>query len=82
MRPGWLAAALILTATCAEAKPGPAPDLRLTPSPAQYAIATGAVGAMLESDYFRGPSRRVTSGATCRILFDPFDKDRLASNCQ
>jgi hypothetical protein len=37
---------------------------------------------MLESDYFRGPSRRITSGAACRFVFDPFDKQRLASICR
>ena len=82
MRPGWVIAVLLLTAGVAQAIPAPAPDLRLTPSPSEHAIAVGALGATLESDYFRGPSRRVSSGGTCRMVFDPFDKERLAANCR
>jgi hypothetical protein len=37
---------------------------------------------MLESDYFRAPSQRVTSGSTCRMYFDPFEKERLARRCR
>ncbi len=82
MRLGWVITALLLTAATANATPGPAPDLRLTTSPSDHAIAVGALGAMLEADYFRGPSQRMTSGATCRLVFDPFEKERLAANCR
>jgi hypothetical protein len=82
MRHGWVITALLLTAAAAQATPGPVPDLRLTPSPSEHAIAVGALGATLEADYFRAPSRRISSGATCRLTFDPFEKERLAANCR
>jgi hypothetical protein len=82
MRPAWVIAALLLTTAAANATRGTAPDLRLTPAPSEHAIAVGALGAMLEADYFRGPSRRISSGATCRLTFDPFEKERLAANCR
>ena len=82
MRPALIAAALIVTAFGAQAKPGPAPELRLTVPPSDYAIAMGARGAMLESDYFKAPSQRVSSGAACRMYFDPFEKERLAAICR
>jgi|JXWW01.1.fsa_nt_gb hypothetical protein len=82
MRPALIAAALILIAFGAQAKPGADPELRLTPPPSDYAIAMGARGAMLESDYFKAPSQRVTSGAACRMYFDPFEKERLAAVCR
>jgi hypothetical protein len=82
MRPYLLAAALFLVAASAGATPGPAPELKLTPSASEYAIAMEARGAMLESDYFNAPSQRFTSGAACRMFFDPFEKDRLAAICR
>jgi hypothetical protein len=82
MRALWIVPAILVLVTGAQAKPGPAPAFRLTPSPGDYAVATDPLGAMLESDYFRAPSRRMTSGAACRFVFDPFDKQRLASICR
>jgi hypothetical protein len=82
MRPALIAAALVLLAAGAQAKPTGDPELRLTPQQSDYAIAMGARGAMLESDYFKAPSQRVTSGAACRLYFDPFEKERLAAICR
>lgn len=75
-----LAATLLLVAG-AQAKPGPAAEPKLGPSPSEYAIATEALGAMLESDYFKAPQTFV-SGNTCRLRFDYFDKGRLAAVCR
>lgn len=82
MRTGLITAAIIVFAAGAQAKPGPAPELRLTAPASEYATAMIATGAMLESDYFRAPSQRVTSGSTCRLYFDPFEKERLARRCR
>jgi hypothetical protein len=82
MRTGLMAAAIIIVAAGAQAKTGPAPELRLTMPPSDYATTMIATGAMLESDYFRAPSQRVTSGSTCRMYFDPFEKERLARRCR
>jgi hypothetical protein len=82
MRSALIAAALTLIAAGAQAKPAADPEVRLTPPASDYVIAMGARGAMLESDYFKAPSRRVTSGSTCRMYFDPFEKERLAAVCR
>lgn len=82
MRPVLTAAAAILISGGAQAKPATDPELRLTPPASDYAIAMTATGAMLESDYFKAPGQRVTSGSACRMYFDPFEKERLASICR
>lgn len=82
MRAALIAAALMLMAAGAQAKPGTAPELRLTPTASDYAIAMAARGAMLESDYFTAPANRVSSGSACRMYFDPFEKERLAAVCR
>ena len=82
MRTGFVGtAALVLLAAGAQAKPAADPELRLTPPASDYAIAMMATGAMLESDYFKAPSQRVTSGNACRMYFDPFETERLATVC-
>lgn len=82
MRTALIAAALMLIAAGAQAKPAAGPELRLTPPASDYIIAMGARGAMLESDYFKAPSQRLTSGGACRMYFDPFEKERLAAICR
>jgi hypothetical protein len=74
--------AIVLLATAAQATPGPAPDVKLGPSPAESAIAMQALGAMLESDYFKAPQNTFVSGNTCRLRFDYLDKERLAASCR
>ena len=76
-----LMATFLLTAL-AQATPGPVPDVKLSPSPAEYAIATEALGATLESDYFKAPQHTFVSGNTCRLYFDYLGKDRLAASCR
>ena len=76
------AAVLTLFAAGAQAKPAADPEVRLTPPVADYVIAMGARGAMLESDYFKTPTKRVISGSACRLYFDPFEKERLAAVCR
>ncbi len=75
-----LTAVLMLAAAAAQAKPGPGPETRLSLSPADYALATEALGAMLESDYFKAPQGNV-AGNTCRMRFDYFDNQRLTATC-
>jgi hypothetical protein len=82
MRPALIAAMVTLIAAGAQAKPAADPDVRLTAPAADYAIAMAARGAMLESDYFKAPTKRVISGTTCRLYFDPFEKERLAAICR
>jgi hypothetical protein len=74
--------ATFLLAAAVHAKPGSAPEVKLSPSAAEYAIATEALGAMLESDYFKAPQNTFVSGNTCRLYFDYLAKDRLAANCR
>jgi hypothetical protein len=74
--------ATILLATAAQAARGPAPDVKLSPSLAESAIATDALGAMMESDYFQAPQNTFVSGNTCRFRFDYLDKGRLAATCR
>lgn len=74
--------ATVLLVGAAQAKPGPAPELKLSPSPSEYAIATEALGAMVESDYFKAPQGTFVSGNTCRIRFDYFGKQRLFASCR
>ena len=74
--------ATLALATAAQAAPGPAPDVKLGPSPSEYAIAIEALGAMLESDYFKAPQHTFVSGNTCRFRFDFFDRGRLAAVCR
>jgi hypothetical protein len=79
-----LAAAIFLTcAATAGAKPAPVETPRLTPPPSELAIAVGAAGAMIESDYFQAPQTRFSShGAlACRLHAEIFSKTRLAQNC-
>jgi hypothetical protein len=82
MRKGMLVLALLGLPTLAAANPSPGPELRLIPSASEYTIAVGAAGALLESDYFKAPTRQVSSGRACRMEFDLFDKGRLSSNCR
>ena len=82
MRALWALPALVLLIGAAEATPGPAPEMKLTPSPSEYAIATEALGATLESDYFKAPPNTFVSGNTCRLRFDWLGKGRLAATCR
>jgi hypothetical protein len=82
MRVALITATVVLLTAGAQAKPGNDPELRLSAPASDYAIALAVRGAMLESDYFKAPSQRITSGTTCRMYFDPFRKDRLASLCR
>jgi hypothetical protein len=84
-----LAAALAATmfSTCvgaAAAKPSPTEAPRLTPAPADLAIAVGAAGAMMESDYFQAPQAQFSGhGAlACRLQVEMFSKIRLAQACR
>jgi hypothetical protein len=76
-----LTASLVL-ATAAQAAHGPAPDVKLGPSAGEYAISLEALGAMLESDYFKAPQNTFVSGNTCRLRFDYFDRGRLSATCR
>jgi hypothetical protein len=73
---------VLLVASGAQATHGPAPAVRLSHSPSEYAIATEPLGAMLESDYFRAPPQHFTTGAGCRIYLRPEDRDRLLAGCR
>jgi hypothetical protein len=80
-----LAAAMFLTlAGPAAAKPSPPHSPRLTPSPAELAIATGAAGALVESSYFHAPNARLYGhGAlVCRLQSEMFSTVRLARACR
>ena len=79
-----LAAAIFSTCiVAATAKPSPPEELRLTPAPADLAVAVGAAGAMVESDYFRAPQQRYSSRgvSVCRLHTEIFSKLRLAQSC-
>jgi len=79
-----LAIAIILTsAGAAFAKPAPPQTPRLTPSPADLAIAVGAAGAMVESDYFRAPNAQFSGHGVlaCQLQSEMFSKIRLARSC-
>jgi hypothetical protein len=84
MRPVLAVVLLLALATGAEAKHGPAPAKRLTPSPAELAIFMGPAGAMLESDYFRAPGATLAGRGLfpCRLRLDLFAKTRLAETCR
>jgi hypothetical protein len=71
-------------AASAGAKPAPVETPRLTPAPSELAIAVGAAGAMIESDYFQAPQMQFTShGAlVCRLQAEIFSKTRLAQACR
>jgi len=80
----FLAAAIFSTCiVAATAKPSPPDELRLTPAPADLAVAVGAAGAMVESDYFRAPQQRYSSRgvSVCRLHTEIFSKLRLAQSC-
>jgi len=80
-----LAIAIFLTLSgAAFAKPAPLANPRLTPSPADLAIAVGAAGALVESDYFRAPAAQFSGhGAlVCRLQIELFSKVRLARACR
>ena len=80
----FLAAAIFSTCiVAATAKPSPPEELRLTPAPADLAVAVGAAGAMVESDYFRAPRQRYSSRgvSVCRLHTEIFSKLRLAQSC-
>jgi hypothetical protein len=79
-----LATAMILSlAGSVCAKPAPPETPRLTASPADLAIAIGAAGAMMESDYFRAPNARFSGHGVlaCRLQAEMFSKIRLAQAC-
>ncbi len=81
MRMPFAVTTVLMLAAAAQAKPGPAPEAKLSPSTFEYAVATEALGAMLESDYFKAPQGNV-AGNTCRTRFDYFDKQRLTATCR
>jgi hypothetical protein len=80
-------AAVAIALTCAgaaDAKPTPPDAPRLTPSPADLAIAVGAAGAMVESGYFRAPPPQYSARgmSVCRLNTEIFSKMRLAQTCR
>ncbi|MGN6571081.1 MAG: hypothetical protein ACTHLO_06675 [Pseudolabrys sp.] len=80
-----LAAAIVLAGiTAASAKPSPVDVPRLTPAPADLAIAVGAAGAMMESDYFQAPQPQYSSRgmSVCRLHTEVFSKMRMAQACE
>ncbi len=81
MRTALALTTVLVSTVAAQANPGPAPQLKLSPSPSEYAIASSALGAMLESDYFRSPQGTI-AGNACRMRFDFLDKTRLAADCR
>jgi hypothetical protein len=79
-----LATATILTfVAAAQAKPEPVQSPRLTASPSELAIAVGAAGAMMESDYFRAPNSQFSGHGVlaCRLQSEMFSKIRMAQAC-
>ena len=79
-----LIVAMILTGiVAAAAKPAPPVSPRLTASPADLAIAVGAAGAMIESDYFRAPQGQFAGHGVlaCRLQSEMFSKVQLARAC-
>ena len=81
----FLAAAIFSTCiAAAAAQPSPPEAMRLTPAPADLAIAVGAAGAMVESDYFRAPQQRYSARgvSVCRLHSEIFSKLRLAQSCE
>lgn len=74
---------LLICAATAGAKPSPVETPRLTPTPSELAIAVGAAGAMVESDYFQAPQTPFSAhGAlACRLHAEIFSKTRLAQAC-
>jgi hypothetical protein len=80
-----LAIATILTCIgAARATPDPAPSPRLTPSPSDLAIAVGAAGAMMETDYFKAPAAQFSGHGifACRLQSEMFSKIRIAQACK
>jgi hypothetical protein len=79
-----LAAIMIFAGiAAAAAKPAPPVAPRLTPSPAELAIAVGAAGAMMESDYFQAPQAQFSGHGVlaCRLQSEMFSKIQLAQAC-
>lgn len=83
-----LAAATVLTSVltfvaAAEANPEPAQSPRLTPAPGDLAIAVGAAGAMMESDYFKAPNAQFSGHGVlaCRLQSEMFSKITVARAC-
>jgi hypothetical protein len=79
-----LAVAMILTCVAAaQAKPAPVHAPRLGPSPSELAIAVGAAGAMMESDYFKAPNSQFSGHGVlaCRLQSEMFSKIRMAQAC-
>ncbi len=77
-----LAVLLALGAT-AQAKPVPVESQPVAISAGDSAIASGAAGAMFESDYFRAPQPPLAAGRVfpCRLQLRVFEKTRLAQSC-
>jgi hypothetical protein len=76
--------AIILTwAGAASAKPEIVQSPRLTPSPSELAVAVGAAGAMMETDYFKAPQAQFSGHGVfaCRLQSEMFSKIRLAQVC-
>ena len=67
----------------AEAKPSPLQAQASAFRPDDLTIATGAIGATLEQDYFRAPPPSYAAGRAfpCRLQLRVFDKARLARSC-
>jgi len=79
-----LAIATVLTLIgAAHANPEPAQSPRLTPAPGDLAIAVGAAGAMMETDYFKAPNAQFSGHGVfaCRLQSEMFSKIRIALAC-
>jgi hypothetical protein len=84
MRAILTAAIILASVAAAAAKPSPPEEPRLTAAPADLAIAVGAAGAMVESDYFQAPGPQYSSHgmSVCRLHTEIFTKMRLAQSCE
>jgi hypothetical protein len=79
-----LAIATILTLTgTAFAKRAPVQPPPPLASPSELAIAVGAAGAMMETDYFKAPQAQFSGHGVfaCRLQSEMFSKIRLAQVC-
>lgn len=83
MRAVLAVAMMLVGIAAASAKPAPPVAPRLTASPADLAIAVGAAGAMMESDYFRAPHSQFSGHGvlTCQLQSEMFSKIKLAQAC-
>jgi hypothetical protein len=76
-------ALLLSLGAVAQAKPTPVAPSGKAVAPEDTAVAVGAAGAQLESDYFRAPQEPFAAGRVfpCRLQLHPFEKTRLAQSC-